>query len=271
MYRTVAASFWTDPKVKQLTAEGKLFLLYLITNPHTHVSGIYVLNLKYAATDIGFSKNTLSANLDTLSKAGFCVFDPKTSVIWVRKMMAYQGSGDKNLRSAAYHLMEDLHNSFLCIDFLDAYPDVRQFVKPSFIDTLSGKSDRVSRVGTPDPDPDPDPDSRFLNPEPDGRRPAKRATQPPPEFLPITAEMANFATSLGVCDIQRETEAMLDHFRGKGESRADWVATWRTWIRNSKRFGGTSERHKNKADRNRENAERLLSRFDSEDGGSGMR
>jgi len=32
-------------------------------------------------------------------------------------------------------------------------------------------------------------------------------------------------------DLRRETEAMKDHFRAKGERRVDWVATWRNWMR----------------------------------------
>lgn len=132
MYRTIAASFWTDPKVRKLSPEGKLLLLYLITNPHTHVSGIYVLDLRYAGADIGMNKNTLSTNLNTLSAGGFCAFDASTSVVWVRKMMAYQGKGEKNLRSAAYHITEDLHGSYLCDQFLAAYPMVQKYLTPTF-------------------------------------------------------------------------------------------------------------------------------------------
>src|SRR5688572_3122740 len=42
-FRTVQTHFWTDPDVRKLPPDSKLLLLYLITNPHTHVSGIYYL------------------------------------------------------------------------------------------------------------------------------------------------------------------------------------------------------------------------------------
>ena len=29
---------------------------------------------------------------------------------------------------------------------------------------------------------------------------------------------------------------MLDHFRAKGERKSDWTATWRKWLRNSRKF-----------------------------------
>lgn len=37
-------------------------------------------------------------------------------------------------------------------------------------------------------------------------------------------------------DVQREWEAMRDHWGSRREMRADWPATFRTWLRNAKRF-----------------------------------
>jgi hypothetical protein len=31
--------------------------------------------------------------------------------------------------------------------------------------------------------------------------------------------------------IERETAKFLDHYRAKGERRADWSASWRNWMR----------------------------------------
>jgi hypothetical protein len=43
MYRTIETSMWTDAKFRGLPAPARLLFLYLITNPHAHVSGIYYL------------------------------------------------------------------------------------------------------------------------------------------------------------------------------------------------------------------------------------
>lgn len=98
--------------------------------------------------------------------------------------------------------------------------------------------------------------------------PRKRglAKVPVPESFPITTEMHLFATKCGVLDAQTETDAMLDHFRGKGECRSDWLATWRNWIRRSKSFhrnGGVQR--ESKTEFNRREAEKLRARFDLED------
>jgi hypothetical protein len=92
----------------------------------------------------------------------------------------------------------------------------------------------------------------------------RRATTTAPLTYPITLEMESFYVSEGLTtpDAERETAAMLDYFRAKGETRADWTATWRNWIRNSKRFnrgnGNGRTTHKTKQDYTRENCDSLL-------------
>ncbi len=54
--RVVDVGFWTDSKVIDLfTTEDKLFMLYLLTNPHSAQLGIYKLHEKQIAFDIGYS------------------------------------------------------------------------------------------------------------------------------------------------------------------------------------------------------------------------
>ncbi len=75
-----------------------------------------------------------------------------------------------------------------------------------------------------------------FNPQKKGIRPRTRA----PDTIPITDAMRKWATENGVkVKLETETEIMLDHHRGKGNLQADWIATWRTWMRNSLKF----ERH----------------------------
>lgn len=67
---------------------------------------------------------------------------------------------------------------------------------------------------------------------------AKQAIQLPDGWTPDD-ELLQWAEANGVNRINAllETEQFTDHWTGKGERRKDWRATWRTWIRNSKRWG----------------------------------
>lgn len=59
----------------------------------------------------------------------------------------------------------------------------------------------------------------------------KRNTKIPEPFL-LTADMRKWAAEKvpGV-DVRSETENFVDYWRGAGKTKADWIATWRTWMR----------------------------------------
>ncbi len=64
----------------------------------------------------------------------------------------------------------------------------------------------------------------------------KRASGVPDEFL-VDQRMLDWLESNQITtDWRTETNNFLDHHRAKGSSMADWVAAWRTWMRNSMKF-----------------------------------
>lgn len=67
--RMVSTNFWLDSKVvEEFTPEDKYFFLYLLTNPHTTQLGIYELNIKQAAFELGYSSETVGALLERFEK-----------------------------------------------------------------------------------------------------------------------------------------------------------------------------------------------------------
>ncbi len=69
----------------------------------------------------------------------------------------------------------------------------------------------------------------------EGRRP-RRATQLPNGWQP-SEKHAVLASELGV-DLDTEAEKFTDHALANGKTFKDWEAGFRTWLRNSVRFGG---------------------------------
>ncbi|MFG1963151.1 hypothetical protein [Nonomuraea sp. NPDC049028] len=78
---------------------------------------------------------------------------------------------------------------------------------------------------------------REAKPEQKPDESAKRKTQVPKNFA-ITHEMRAWAAEKTplVVDLEFETEQFVDHWTGKRELRADWLATWRTWMRNQQKW-----------------------------------
>lgn len=101
-YKNIHENFWRDGDIKSLPNEEKLFLIYAITGPHAHVSGIYFLPKPYIVNDLGFGEklinrclHTLSIGyrkgIDTHSEDKFILkYDSTKEIIWIRNMLRYQ-------------------------------------------------------------------------------------------------------------------------------------------------------------------------------------
>ncbi len=73
------------------------------------------------------------------------------------------------------------------------------------------------------------------------QRSAKRSSFPE-QFL-LTAAMKEWAAeNAPEVDLTFQTRQFADYWRGKGEKRADWIATWRMWIRNAQQWNRTGGR-----------------------------
>lgn len=136
MYRTVETSFWSDPKVRRLSRDERLLFLYLVTNSHTHVAGIYYLPVVAMEVESGLKGKPLTKALQVLDKAGLARFDREREVVFVQKMFKHQGRGDKNQRAAAKQLTT-LHGSPLIAEFRDEYPEVDKYIPAEVLDRVS--------------------------------------------------------------------------------------------------------------------------------------
>ncbi|MER6830906.1 hypothetical protein ABT352_33270 [Streptosporangium sp. NPDC000563] len=76
----------------------------------------------------------------------------------------------------------------------------------------------------------------LFTPPPSAPKPTARATAAPDD-LPVTFEMRAWAKSKGIAvNLDDETEQFLDFHRAKGSKFKDWLAAWRTWMRNTVKF-----------------------------------
>lgn len=66
----------------------------------------------------------------------------------------------------------------------------------------------------------------------------KRATQVPDDFA-VTDALEAWGAENGITPEQMRAQVpqFQDHYRAKGETRKDWPASFRTWMRNAQRWG----------------------------------
>lgn len=134
--------------------------------------------------------------------------------------------------------------------------DKRQYASDSSTVRVAAHRERKKQAGNvtvtpPDTDTDTDTEteeSRTLSaaaasaanagqsPAPIEKPKTKRKTAMPEQFL-LTTEMAKWARERApAASLNLETEKFVNHYRAKGETRADWVASWRTWMLNAQTY-----------------------------------
>lgn len=79
--------------------------------------------------------------------------------------------------------------------------------------------------------------AREMDQPKSGTKAPKKITTVAPENFDLTPELVTWAQAQG-CNgnLQAITDSFLDHHRAKGSKFIDWVAAWRTWVRNEVKF-----------------------------------
>ena len=89
--RIVDTDFWLDDKVVDMfSPEDKLFMLYLLTNPHTTQLGIYPLNKRVMAFELGYSLETIGVLIERFeSKYQIIRYSTETSEVAVKNYLRH--------------------------------------------------------------------------------------------------------------------------------------------------------------------------------------
>jgi hypothetical protein len=238
MYRSIDTALWSDPKVRSMSSEGKLLFIYLITNSHAHLSGIYYLPLVTVAHELGIEETKIRYQVDTLSNKKLVMFDDDFEIFWVVNMLFYQGRGSKIMTSVSKQL-ESLHDCPLIERFLNHYKHLRikavakKLSKP---DTKSIPHPKLDGVGLQEQEQEQDKDKKKepltplvseLELEPSDDAPAKASATAPKDsgLLDLEREfVANWNRASGIVPIRSAmlTDKRRNAFRAR-VSEPGWL------------------------------------------------
>ena len=226
MYRTICCELWTDDKVQALTPHEKLLFLYLITNPHSHLSGLYYLPTILIRHEVQLGRGFDGAWKGLLTSP-MVAYESARSLVWVVNMMLYQGRGQKTEKGVASHLAT-LHASPLLERFLLRYPQIIPYLSSDFIRCPIDTPSEGHRAF-----PSPVPDS-SLNPLHLKSKVRSISTPLPTDFKP-DERAVRIAQGF-----QQNAFALAAEFRdyhmAKGTVFRDWQAAFRTWMNNDRKF-----------------------------------
>ena len=130
-YSKIYNSIWSDPEVEELSNEGKLLYVYLLTCPIGSSAGYFRLPVKQVAIDLDMTKATA---LELLTQEqGLWKYDKETSQVFITNYLKYNKLGGSKQMSNLNLQIKGLANSILHVGFVKA---AREYVGEDVIEYL---------------------------------------------------------------------------------------------------------------------------------------
>jgi hypothetical protein len=131
--RMLTTGFWSDPwVVDELNPLDRYLFIYLLTNEHTTIGGVYELSMRTMANETGIEKEELSRMLKRM----------ETRVIymdgWVvfRKAIMHQNIGSPKIKAAVAQTLKSLPRALL--EYVQVPADFGELLQAEYgIDTVS--------------------------------------------------------------------------------------------------------------------------------------
>lgn len=121
-YRTVKMSFWTDPYVEGLTAEGKLLYLYLFTCPYTNNLGVLETTTRRIAYETGLDAGEVKDLLGDMERSGKVTIDG--NCILLKHFIRHQCSTSPKIIASLQALFGSISSSVVRDALCRHYPKI---------------------------------------------------------------------------------------------------------------------------------------------------
>ena len=95
-FAKIKPNFWRMKKLKDVSVEAKLLAIYLMTNEHFQMVGIYRLHLYFMSIETTLTEEQSLSALDELIICNFCMYDFDEEVVWVVDMAVSQVADNPN-------------------------------------------------------------------------------------------------------------------------------------------------------------------------------
>lgn len=100
-YGKVYSTFWSSETTGQLSDDGKLLALYLMTCSHSTIAGVYRLPDGYVSEDLNWGSERVQKGFDELFRKGFANRCGTTKWVWVCKHLEWNKPENPNQRKSA--------------------------------------------------------------------------------------------------------------------------------------------------------------------------
>ncbi len=107
-YGKVHTSFWSSDNIRNLSEDGRMLALYLLTCPHGTIAGVFRLPDGYICDDMQWTAKRVQVTLTELFTNGFATRCEVTKWVWVTKYLEWNPLENPNQRKAAAKLASQI-------------------------------------------------------------------------------------------------------------------------------------------------------------------
>ena len=228
-YGKIHSSFWSSETIRSLTDDGRMLALYLMTSPHTTISGTFRLPDGYACEDLQWSAVRVTEGFVELFRKGFANRCETTKWVWICKHLEWNPPENPNQFKAAWKVISTIpaecawrsHFLAFCANLkgLDVTPvsnPLPTLPKP----LLNQKQEQ----------------EQEQKKEQEGKKPRKAGL--PPDFK-LTQSLAAYVTAtIPDADPASMFADFCDKAASKGWMYADWDRAFQTFVRGAKPGSG---------------------------------
>lgn len=123
-YRTVKMSFWNDPYIEELDAEGKLLYIYLFTCPHADNLGILEVTKRKIAYETAIDQKTVERIIAKLEEDGKIV--SSDGMLWLTNFIKNQTSTSPKLVACLAKLLRSVSSKRIAEAIAVRYPELSE-------------------------------------------------------------------------------------------------------------------------------------------------
>lgn len=100
-YGKVHAKFWSSPTTRSLSDDGRLLALYLLTSPHSTITGVFRAPDGYVCEDMKWTPERVAKAFTELLTKGFANRCETSKWVWVMKHLEWNPPENPNQRKSA--------------------------------------------------------------------------------------------------------------------------------------------------------------------------
>lgn len=148
MQRDIESTLWRAPGFRRLSPDARFLYVYLRTNDHTHLSGLYFIHIDDMIIETGMDKDRILGALEELNQNRITHYDPEVAFVWVLGMLRFRSP--KLDQAVVKHLNRYVPETPLVDAFLETFPHYKPLInRENMVSKSSPETYPNDRVSIP--------------------------------------------------------------------------------------------------------------------------